>query len=308
MKLLIFKNKKLYYCFMIILLFIGLSLILISTFKEPSNIVFNLNNNTPIIKDDLNNDGKKDSIIINENSNDILMEVNLNTSENYNLKSLDSGISLGRTTNYWKPRVTTFDVSRDNFKEIFIQASLNDKSIQHVFSWDGSNFNDILCTENNLLGIVNSTNNKTPIIISANIVDDKIDFRNFIFTNNKLREFKSKYDSTYIGINSIIYFINLIENFPNNNLTIPEYFHHSLSGSDIETLYKLSSQRYSLYFQDGYFTDTSWNSKGEVTKVNWILSFRCLNKTETKNLTFNLILTKTEDEYYKYKITSINYY
>ncbi len=305
------KNNKIYYIFFTILTGICFFTLFTSFHSNPSMEVFSVIANDNIIKDDLNGDGKKDSIFVKNNKEKLLVEINLNESVSHSLNYNHSLETLGEFLPYWPPRITTFDVSRDNHKEIFIQSSFHNKNIQHMFYWNGDSYKDVFCNENNILGITDMSNNRTPIIISGNLLNGKIDMKNYIFSNETLREFKTTNDNNYLGFNSISYFIDLIESFPNNNLIVPEYFHHSLSGVHIEGLYKLSHQKSSFKFQDGFFKDLSSNNKGEPHQVNWILSFRSteiLNTSITKNLVFDITLTKTNDASFKYKVTSLKYY
>jgi len=105
------------------------------------------------------------------------------------------------------------DISRNNVPEIFTQASENNKAVQHAFFWNGEKFDDIFCNTNNILGFVDSKNNKTPKVLSGNIKDGKLNFVSYILIKNSLQSFDYNYIDNYMGKNTVLGFISLLGDF-----------------------------------------------------------------------------------------------
>jgi hypothetical protein len=223
-------------------------------------------------------------------------------------------IRLANPRRLFKPlplRASIIDVSRDNVKEIFLQSSFHGKPIQHVFTLNEKSYNDVLYTNNNILGFVDSKNNKTPKIISANIANNEISFNSYIFIKGVLKKFEYNYPVNYVGCDTILNFISLVQSFPNDGLTLPPYLYPNISGNDINLLYQSANNGTVYTFQDGSFKDLSWDSKGVPHEIKWTLNFKGTLVSDpkvVKSIIFDLILTKinNSDGTFTYKITSID--
>jgi hypothetical protein len=273
--------------------------------------VFNLSEENSVIHEDLNNDNKKDTILIKKSDSDLLAQVNLNDNETYSLNSDKNFQTLGEYCEYWPVRVSTLDISRDNSKEIFIQSSFHNKAVQHIFSWNGKGYDDIFCANNNLIGFMDSANNKTPKIISGNFQDNNINVKGYLYNKGSLKEFNSSLITSLPGKDTINNFICLIESLPNPYLSTPNYFYSQISGADLESIFRLANSSNYYKFQDGYFTDLAWDNFGNVTCENWILNFRTISTSDSKkvsHITINIILNKYNDNDFPFKINSVNIY
>jgi len=133
----------------------------------------------------------------------------------------------------------------------------------------------------------------------------------YIFIKGELKKFEYNYPINYIGCDTIINFISLVQGFPNEALTLPSYLYQNISGNDINLLYQSANNGTNYTFQDGSFKDLSWDSKGIPHEVKWTLNFKSTLLTDSnmvKNVIFDLIITKMNntDGTYTYKITSID--
>ncbi len=273
--------------------------------------VFNLSEENSVIHEDLNNDNIKDTIFIKKSNSDLLAQVNLNDNETYSLNYDKNFQTLGEYCEYWPVRVSTLDVSRDNSKEIFIQSSFHNKAVQHIFSWNGNGYDDIFFSNNNLIGFMDSTNSKIPKIISGNFQDNNISLKGYLYNKGSLKEFNSSLITNLPGKDTINDFICLIEDLPDHYLSVPNYFYSQISGTDLESIFRLANSSNYYKFQDGYFTDLAWDNDGNVTCENWILNFRAISTSDSKkvnNLTIDLMLNKYNDSDFPFKITSVNIY
>ena len=293
MKLRVFflRRRYIYYGALLILIFILLSLFLLS--KNTTYIFSTSDGEKSIQNYDLTGDGLKDSIYITKKQDEYGINITSNN-ENYILKSKNKLNSLGHNYNYWPLRLTLIDTSRDKLPEIFVQASINGSPVQNIFMWKNNKFQNIINNSNNLLGIIDYHNNKTPKIILGNIDNNNVEFSNYLISKNTLIKYQSNYSPNYLGKDSILQFIKYIDSLPYNILYSPkEVFHPEASSSVTKTIDALSSFNATYYFQDGFFIDNSCDKDGTITGMKWILNFKGISNSDNKtvkNYTLNLLL------------------
>jgi hypothetical protein len=302
------KKKFIYYALAIIVIVVILSLFL--CFRKSSIPTFNIIDENKMIQADLTGDGTKDILYIKTEKDKYYIQIN-SGDESYYLEPSKHINTVGSYCTEWPMRLTLMDVSRNNVPEIFTQASIKNKAISHVFLWNGEKFDDILCSTNNILGFIDSKNNKTPKVLSGNINDGKINLVSYIFIKNSLKSFDYNYVDNYMGKDTILGFINLMSSFPLAELNISrELFSPNINGNDISLLNDLSSRKVSFNFQDAVFKDYKWDKGGNASAVLWTLSFKETNTKdikEIKNYTIELILNliSKDDKVPTFKISSI---
>lgn len=304
-------NRNYCFSFIILALLLCASIALFKYYNSSSITFFTSVEDSKTIQDDLNGDGKKDILYVKKDDKNYYIQINLHDGTSYALDPSSNFPTLGDSFDYWPMKVTTIDASRNNIKEIFLQSSFHGKPIQHMFLWNGKKYDDIFCSNNNILGFVDSKNNKTPRIISANIYNGEILYNSYIFVKDKLKQFNYNYPTNYMGMDIISNFISLVQSFPNESLTLPPYFYHNISGSDLNLLYGTANNSMSYSFEDGLFKDLSWDSNGVPHEVKWSLNFKSTSLSDSKTakaITFDLLLTKftNSDGTFTYKITSLN--
>ena len=291
--------------------------------RKDSISTFNIVNENKIMQADLTGDGAKDILYIKTNSDKYYIQIN-SEDKSYYLEPSKKINTVGNYYVQWPMRLTLMDISRNNVPEIFTQASVGDKAsagvtsttknsaVQHVFLWNHEKFEDIFCSTNNILGFVDSKNNKTPKVLSGNIKDGKINLTSYIFIKNSLKSFDYNYTDNYMGKNTITGFINLMTSFPLAELSISkELFIDNLNGNDISLLSDLSNKKSYFTFQDAVFKDYAWDKNGNASDILWTLNFKGTNTSspkETKNYTIELILKllPNTDNTSSFKISSIN--
>lgn len=306
----IFLKKKIIY-YALALFIISILLLFFLFFKKTSISTFNIVNETKMMQADLTGDGTKDILYIKAEKDKYYIQIN-SEDKSYYLEPSKKINTVGNYYTEWPMRLTLMDISRNNVAEIFTQASQNNKAIQHAFLWNGEKFNDIFCSSNNILGFVDSKNNKTPKVLSGNIKDGKMNFISYIFIKNSLKSFDYNYVDNYMGKNTILGFINLMTSFPLAELNISkEIFAPDLNGNDISLLSDLSNRKVYFNFQDAVFKDYNWDKDGNASEVLWTLNFKgtsISNVKETKNYTMELIvkLIPKLDKVSTFKISSIS--
>lgn len=303
------KRKFIYYALSIIIFAIILALLLF--FRTSSISTFNIVNENKMIQADLTGDGNKDILYIKTEKDKYYIQVN-SGDESYYLEPAKKISTAGNFYTEWPMRLTLMDISRNNIPEIFTQSSQKGNAIQHAFIWSGEKFDDIFCSTNNILGFIDSKNNKTPKVLSGNIKDGKMNFTSYIFIKNVLKSFDYTYEDNYMGRNTILSFIDLMVSFPLAELNISkELFAADLNGNDISLLGDLSSRKSYFNFQDAVFKDYSWDKDGNTSEILWTLNFKGTSNNdvkEIKNYTLELILKSMpkDDKTSTFKISSIS--
>lgn len=273
--------------------------------------IFNLIEKDNILEEDLNGDKKTDTIAIKHTTQGLIAQVNLNKNKTYSLDYNSTLPTLGEYSSYWPTRISTLDISRDNSKEIFLQSSFHNKAVQNIFTWDGSKYVNLFSSTGNLLGFIDSGNSKTPKVIIGNFHSGNMDLQGYMYNKGTLKEFTDTTPLTLAGEDTISNLITLVQSLPNPYISVPNYFYSQISGSDLESLFRLANGSNTFTFQDGYFIDLAWNENGVITCENWILNFKAMNTSnpsQVSNMTINLMINKYNDEDFPYKITSFNIY
>ncbi len=308
LKVVFIKRKHIYYIIFLLSLFI-LFIVFISSKKSVST--FNVFSKDIIIKNhDLNGDGINDPVYIKTNKGKYFVQVNCNKNS-YILEPSKLVNTMGSYKNYWPLTLTLADVSRDKLCEIFIQTSQNDTAIQHMFIWDNHNFKDVLSNYNNIIGLVNSHNNETPKIISANYFNSRIDFSNYILVRNKLKNYNCDYPENFIGKDTIAELINYVQNIHVQTTKIPsDIFYPNTFDNSSALINKLTVDNNKYVFEDGSFSDTEYDKDGEISQVKWKLNFKAISNLDNqkiKNYSFQVFLKSSEDNSkpYSFKITSL---
>ena len=309
LQVIFFKKKYIYYTIGIIIFTVMLTFFLL--LRKNTISTFSVVNQSKMMQSDLTGDGVKDILYIKTDADKYYVQVNSGDKSYY----LEPSKKINTVGNYyptWPMRLTLMDISRNRVPEIFTQASLSNNAISHVFSWDGEKFNDIFCTNNNILGFIDSKNNKTPKVISGNIKDGQVTFNSYIFIKNNLKSYNYNYTDNYMGKDTILGFINFMSSFPLAELNISkELFTNDLNGNDISLLADLSSKKIHFGFQDAVFKDYNWDKDGNTSELLWTLNFKGSNLDDiklTKNYTIELILKlmPLADKNSTFKISSIS--
>lgn len=308
-----FKKKHLYY----LMFFISLALLfIIFILSKQSVSTFNITTKNTVIKDhDVNGDGTKDIIYIKTNDDKYFIQVNCKN-KSYILKPNKPVETMGSYKNYWPITVTLADVSRDKVNEIFIQSSQNDTPIQHMFIWDNNTFKDVFSNYNNIIGLIDSHNNETPKIISANFFNGRIDFSNFILIRNKIKNYTADYKENFIGKDTAASLISKIQILDPNELKNENKIFYSDSWSTFIQIYnKLLKDNNTYTFEDASFKDVRYNKDGEISEVKWILNFKGISKSninQLKNYSLDVTLRASDQDkenpyYFKISNLSLSY-
>lgn len=255
------------------------------------------------IHTDLTGDGKKETIQQINSENKIDFSI-LSSSDNFYLSnSIDDKI-LFTNNNHWQPKVFLNDISRDNIPELIIQGSKDNKAISYVFHWNRKNYSLAYSSDNNIFGILDSKNSKTPQCFSISSSEGAASLKSFMLINDTTLD-TSKDNTKIPSFDSVTKFIDIVQ-LPYIFDDLPDIFTTTIDKRDISLLWSLDKDNYNYTFQNGFFYDYKWNDDYAPSNLRWRLSFEKSSYKGTKNdkseFTLLIDLEKINDSY---KINSI---
>lgn len=287
------KKRYIYYLILAVALIILLICILIPRKSSPT---FSATDGNVSKRTDLTGDGKEDILFVKTQNNNYYLEVNAND-KSYNLDPCNKSNTLGTFYTYYPMNLTLIDISRDNVPEIFTQAYSKDGGVQHVFFWYNKKFQDIFCSNDNVLGFMDCKNNRTPKFISGNLSNNSLDFTSYVLIKDNLQKFTFNYKDNYMGKDSVFKFVKYVESMPYNEANKPvDVFYPGMSGKDLSVLGKICSDCSTMTFQCGNFMDTKWDKSGNSSEITWNLSFKSVSKTNSKDIKNNIIQIKLKPD------------
>ena len=162
---------------------------------------------------------------------------------------------------------------------------------------------NILTTNDNIIGILDSINNKSSKFFSLSSKKEYF-FQGFILLDNKIKDISLQILRSLPF--SIQKFIDVIE-APYDLSTPPDIFSSEINSSELAILWNLNKDSYRYSFQNAYFIDYEWNKEGETTGLSWILSFEEVNHKDDSVIPKELLiyLDIKKDQYDNLKINSI---
>ena len=271
--------------------------------KNSQNTVANINTNTETSLD-LNGDGEKETLEVIQEKNTYVVKVKT-ASKDYILQPSDNSKILGEFSPNWPLRFNTLDLSRDGIPEIIITTFKDNKPINYIFTWNKDDFFNIYTSSNNILGILDSNNSRTPKILSISSSEGNSSTNSYIFNGKSLKD--TTFSKTNVpNLNLVQSFIDLIE-YPYELSDAPDIFSSTIDSNELGLLWNLYKDTYTYSFQNGYFYDSIWDDSGNITTINWCLSFEEVNKLDSsaEKKELFLYLTIEVDSSNQLKISSI---
>jgi hypothetical protein len=211
---------------------------------------------------------------------------------------------LFTNTNHWQPKFFLNDISRDSIPELIFQGSKDNKSVSYVFHWDKKTYSLVYSSTNNILGILDSKNSKTPQCFSISSSEGSVSLKSFMLINDNILD-TSKDNLSIPSFDSVTKFIDIVQ-LPYVFADLPDIFTSTIDKRDLSLLWTLDKDNYSYSFQNGFFYDYKWNEAYEPSSLRWRLSFEksAFKGTQNDKSEFILLLDleKINDSY---KINSI---
>ncbi|MPQ43973.1 FG-GAP repeat domain-containing protein [Clostridium tarantellae] len=258
------------------------------------------------IKKDLNGDGKEDVLYITAKEEKYYVEALINK-KTYFFNEKKTLKTLGNYYSHWPMTINIIDINRDRIPEIIIQSSQENTPIQHIFTWNNNEFLDIYCSTNNILGILDSSNNKTPKLLSASLESSQSNIQQYLMKEKNLKNISYEKNSLP-GLNSVIQFIDLIE-YPYELSETPNIFAPNINSDELAILWQLDKENFTYTFQDCFFRDDSWDSSNTLSSCTWTLNFKKALKNSDKDfsqISFKICLNKINNEFFISLIDNFN--
>lgn len=166
-------------------------------------------------------------------------------------------------------------------------------------------FKEILFSQNNILGILDYNNSRTPKLFTTNSTTGDKGTNSYILNSNSIKDITFS-KQTIPSLGNIQTLINLIEaDYELDDA--PDIFTSYIPSEELGILWNLDKSTYRYSFQKGYFYDISWDNSGKATSIYWVLSFEKINfinsNTTPEELTMHVKVNLEELD--EYKISSI---
>ena len=290
--------------FIIIIFLIGISILaIINTYSRNIETLSNniLENNQEY---DFDFDGENDQLTIISTNSTYSIKIKNSIGEIL-LKSNEFDYSLLDTTPSCSINISYIDLNRNKIPEIIISGFKNNKPTFYIFQWMNNTFEEILFSQNNILGILDYNNSRTPKIFTTNSTTGDKGTNGYILNSNSLKDITFS-NPTIPSLNNIQTLINLIEaNYEFEDA--PDIFTSYIPSDQLGILWNLDKSTYHYSFQKGYFYDISWDDSGKATSIYWILSFEKVNFIDSNSTAKELtIYVKANlEELNEYKISYI---
>lgn len=297
------KNKTLIFLFIIIFIIIGNAYLSTYIKKSPSSQVYSyIKNNS---KFDFDCDGENDELTIISTNTTYSIKIK-NSFGEFLLKSQKYDYSLLDISPSCNIYISYISLMRNKTPEVIISGIKNNKPTFYIFQWVNNTFQEVIFSQDNILGILDSNSSRTPKIFTANSTKGDESTKSYIINSKYVKDISfSKLKIP--AFDNIQKFIDLIQ-VEYEIVDTPDIFTSHISSDELGLLWNLDKSNYLYSFQKAFFYDTSWNEEGKPTSLYWILSFEKINHTKSDENPQELILyVKTDlDELDQYKISSIN--
>lgn len=300
-RILFIKKETLFIITFAVLISILFSIyILTKPSDDSSTYVNNLTTSTSL---DINGDGKKEELSkVNDGDNVGILIKYDNREECLNNLSKIS---------YFKSMDLFFcDLTRNSIPELIVNVHNKSDSKIEVYSSCEKKMNKIFSKKGNIVGISNSTNNRTPLITIGERKDDSLILSTYLLINGEEKQLNISSDYVF-GRDTISFLISYIEKkyYENTPMDL-SLISHDFRGESYNA-FESFDNNINLVFDKGSFSDLKYNKDGELSSIKWCLSFHDKGSTSIDNLyTFNIILDlddKITSPYcYKIKLISLN--
>lgn len=268
--------------------------------SKPTISPINLNQ---AIQSDLNGDGKKETLQQLNSQNKIDFSIISSNDDFYLSNSIEDKI-LFNNNNHWQPKVFLNDISRDNIPELIIQGSKSNKPVSYVFHWNKKNYDLIYSSTNNIFGILDSKNSKTPQCFSVASSEGSASLNSFMLINNNALD-TSKNNLNIPSFDSVTKFIDIVQ-LPYVFDDLPDIFTTTIDKKDLSLLWTLDKDNFTYSFQSGFFYDYKWTDTYEPSSLRWRLSFEKSSfKGSQNDKSEFILLLDLEKNNDLYKINSI---
>lgn len=253
-----------------------------------------LNPSTSIDQLQFNNNMFLRSIDTKLKSNKYTIEVT--TSKNkYMLEPKKPLNTFGNPESISIPNIFTFDISRDNSPEIFIQSFDSLTPIQHIYTFKENTYQHIFSSTNNVIGILDSNNSKTPKVYSFSLESPNKSLQKYMLINGTFKNISFCSDE----IPGLFCITSLVDSLCYQK-TYENIFTEESSSTEIIKLDHIFTDKSNVLFLDASFCDIDSNSYNKINTIKWTLRFKSL--TLNKIIKLNIITERYSNKFLIKKI------
>lgn len=300
-RILFIKKETLYIITFALLISILFSIyILTKPTEESSSYVGNLNDSISL---DVNGDGKKEELSKVNDGDDVGILIKYDNKE----ECLDK---LSKTSYFKSMDLFFCDLTRNTIPEVIINVHNKSNSKIEIFSSSEDKMNKIFSKAGNIVGISNSTNNRTPLLTIGEKKDNSLTLSTYLLINGEEKKLNINSDHIF-GKDTITSLISYIENMYYENTPMDlSLISHDFRGESYNAFESFDDTTH-LIFDKGSFSDLKYNKDGELSSIKWCLSFHTKEDSSNSTLyTFDIILDlddKITSPYcYKIKLISLS--
>lgn len=306
-KFIVVKRNTMIFIAIVILLFIFSSFIFINFITKSTVTTLGSEDNQDNMLIDLNGDGKNYELYIDKSKDIYCVKVKF-ASKEVSLIPNGKQYTLGSQNNNDKIYIKTQDLTRDDIPEVIISTFINKEPVNHIFKYSEGNFLNIISTDQNIVGILNSKNTKSPTLISLSSSKGDESVNSYILKGNNFKDISFSKTKTP-GLSTSQQFIDAIEK-PYEVLETPDIFSSDISSDELSLLWNLDKETYVYSFENGFFRDIDWDSNGDSRAIEWNLRFNCSKKigSSEKDSQINIYIKIEKSQYGDFKISSLKKY
>ncbi|CDF57776.1 FG-GAP repeat domain-containing protein [Thermobrachium celere] len=297
MKLRIYVIKKKHLIWAAIILAIIIIAAVIIATRRSTNETLNHIGSQYTIKDDINNDGKIDSIVINvdEKTKEYNLSVAMSDGKGYIIEADKTIKTLGYYSPDWPMHVTVDDIDKDKVKEIIIQSKDKTGPILSIFRFNNDKFEKMASGRYQVYGLIKHPASSNNFVVLGSRNNSSMNFNLFIAKEGKLTPVLSTLNNLSLGKDTIASFIEYVEKKE------VEAFNQIIDN-------KLTSTIQNGNFEDAKITDIKYNKDGMPTDITYLVRTSVQSNSGNEALVYKvqMSLSKVEDKLPKYTITDLN--
>ncbi|MGL4569854.1 MAG: hypothetical protein ACRCVJ_02175 [Clostridium sp.] len=222
------------------------------------------------------------------------------------LSSLSSSNYLSDMSESYSMNVIISNISRDNKNEIIVQGYKNNEPMNYLFTFEKNNFVLKTSSNNDIVGIIDSNMNRTPMIQSFSHSNVRDSFKNYMLLNDELTNISNNSFSDFGYIDTVKFIDLILIDYEVSEL--PNIFSEDIDKDTLSILWQLNKDNFEYNFKDAFFYDSVIDENGNLNEINMMLKFEKINKSTSKKtpLIVNLDISSVNNKNFKISNISVN--
>lgn len=294
LKIYVIKRKQLIWAAVIIVAVI-IAAIIVAT-RGTNETINNIGLNYTI-KDDIDNDGKIDSIIIDVDSmtNEYSASVAMSDGRGYIIEADKSLQTLGYYSPDWPMYVNTDDIDGDGIKEVIMQSKDKKGAIMTIYKYTGEKFEKMASGRYQVYGLIKHPASSNNMLLLGSKNSSGMQYNLFIAKSGRLTPVLTTLNNLTLGKDTMASFIDYVEE-------------KEVAAFNQIMENKLTSSIKSGSFADAKISEIKYNKDGIPSEITYLVRTSTNSTENNESLVYRLkmSLSKVEDKSPKYVITDLN--